>query len=54
MENLAENYKTAIKARVAPGSKLVACVASVSVGFGRKERDFLVFCPRGKWGESQK
>ena len=31
----------------------VACVASVSVGFGSKER-LSVFCLRGKWGESQK
>ena len=39
----------------------LACVASVSVGFGSKERPrnnrgtgFSVFCLRGKWGESQK
>ena len=36
----------------------LACVASVSVGFGSKERrgtGFWCFqCPRGKWGESQK
>ena len=39
----------------------IACVASVSVGFGSKQRPrnnrgagFSVFCLRGKWGESQK
>ena len=34
----------------------IACVASVSVGFGSKERPrngFSVFCPREKWDETQ-
>jgi len=35
----------------------IACVASISVGFGSKERPrmgFSVFCLCGKWGENQK
>ena len=38
-------------------TRKLACVASVSVGFGSKERrrnGFLVFCPREKWDERQK